>query len=268
MFLDLSRPLDPAVPADPPGLGPHVEYIDHRQAVAEMVSMFPGLKAEDLPGGEAWAVERLVVTTHNGTHMDAPWHYASTMNGGERAWTIDEVPLEWCFQPGVKLDFRDRPDGHLVMAFEVEEAVRSIGHELRPLDIVLMNTGAGAAYGTPQYINSGCGFGRDATLWLLERGIRVVGTDAWSWDVPFAYTRARFAERGNPAIIWEGHKAGRVRGYCQLEKLANLDQLPPSGFTVACFPFTIRGASAGFTRAVAILDGGGARPPGEPAARP
>jgi len=30
--------------------------------------------------------------------------------------------------------------------------------------------------------------------------------------------------------------------------------LPPTGFTVACFPVKIRSASAGWTRAVAILD--------------
>ena len=185
--------------------------------------------------------------------MDAPWHYASTMNGSERAWTIDEIPLDWCFQPGVKLDFRDKPHGHLVSPLELEEELKRIGHSLQPLEIVLMNTSAGAAYGTPQYIHSGCGFGREATLWLLRRGVRVVGTDGWSWDVPFSFTRERFARDQAPAIIWEGHKAGCEQAYCQLEKLANLDKLPPFGFTVSCFPFKIRGGSAGFTRAVALL---------------
>jgi kynurenine formamidase len=55
-------------------------------------------------------------------------------------------------------------------------------------------------------------------------------------------------------LIWEGHKAGREIGYCHLEKLHNLELLPPSGFVVSCFPVKIRGASAGWTRAVAILD--------------
>ena len=30
--------------------------------------------------------------------------------------------------------------------------------------------------------------GREATLYLLERGVRVTGTDAWSWDAPFVHT--------------------------------------------------------------------------------
>ncbi|HEY7644139.1 MAG TPA: cyclase family protein, partial [Hyphomicrobiales bacterium] len=33
----------------------------------------------------------------------------------------------------------------------------------------------------------------------------------------------------------------------------NLEALPATGFLVACFPFKIRGASGGWTRAVAIL---------------
>jgi kynurenine formamidase len=253
MIIDLSNFLENDVPADPPGLGPKIEYIAHKQSLSEMLAMFPGLRENQLPQGEAWGIERLQVTAHNGTHMDAPWHHASTMNGGERAWTIDEIPLEWCLQPGVKLDFRDKPEGHLVSATEVEQELDRIGHALKPLEIVLMNTSAGAAYGTPQYIHSGCGFGREATLWLLDRGVRVVGTDGWSWDVPFSFTRERFARDGDAAIIWEGHKAGLGQAYCQLEKLANLENLPPFGFVVSCFPFKIRGGSAGFTRAVALL---------------
>jgi kynurenine formamidase len=55
-------------------------------------------------------------------------------------------------------------------------------------------------------------------------------------------------------VIWEGHKAGRHIGYCHLEKLHNLEALPDTGFMVSCFPHKIRGASAGWTRAVAIVD--------------
>ena len=99
-FIDISAPLQNDVPADPPGLGPKIEYIDHQQSLPQILPFFPGLKKEDLPDGQGWAVERVQLTTHNGTHLDAPWHYHPTMNEGERAWTIDEVPLEWCFQPG------------------------------------------------------------------------------------------------------------------------------------------------------------------------
>ena len=99
--------------------------------------------------------------------------------------------------------------------------------------------------------------GREAILYLLEQGVRVVGTDAWSWDAPFSFTRQRFADSGDARIIWEGHKAGRDIGYGQMEKLANLDQLPADGFWISCFPYKIEKGSAGFIRAVAFLDGDG-----------
>ena len=253
MIIDLSRAIENDVPADPPGFGPVVSYADHKTGAQEMVSLFPGLHVEDLPDGEGWAMERLSVTTHNGTHVDAPWHYASTTDGGKRAMTIDEMPLDWFLRPGVRLDFRHMESGHVVTARELEEACRTIDYQLKLFDIVLMNTSAGDAYGSDSYLGSGCGFGREATLWLLDRGIKVVGTDAWSWDAPFSYTRKRFATERDPSIIWEGHKAGREGAYCQIEKLANLEVLPPTGFTVSCFPVKIKAGSAGFSRVVALI---------------
>jgi len=253
-FIDISVPLENGVVSDPPAYLPHIDYIDHRTSVSELTSFFPGLKQEDLPQGEAWSFERIQLITHNGTHLDAPYHFASTMNRGERASTIDEVPLDWCFRPGVKLDFRNLDDGHVVSADEVETELRRIGHELQPFDIVLVNTRAGQHYGHDDYLRVGCGIGREATLYLLERGVRLTGIDGWSWDAPFQHTARRYAATGDAKLIWEGHKAGLEIGYCHLEKLHNLEVLPADGFTVCCFPVKIKGASAGWTRAVAILE--------------
>ena len=225
-----------------------------REHGGQIAGFFPGLKKEDLPDGAGWAVENVNLSTHNGTHLDAPYHFHPTMNKGERAITIDEVPLDWCFQPGVKLDFRAMEDGHVITAKEVEDELKRIGHELQPLEIVVVNTRAGSRYGNDDYVNSGCGMGYDATMYLLEKGIRLTGTDAWSWDAPFYFTAQKWAKDHDPSIIWEGHKAGRDIGYCHIEKLHNLESLPGDGFIISCFPHKIRGASAGWTRAVAIFE--------------
>jgi kynurenine formamidase len=252
-LIDISIPLENDVPADPPLQKVSITYRTHGETAGVIAALFPGLKPEQLPEGQGWAVEHAEISTHNGTHVDAPWHYHPTMDGGARAITIDEVPLEWCFQPGVKLDFRHFPDGYLVQPADIDAELARIGHVLQPLEIVVANTRAGARYGQEDYIHSGCGFGRSATLHLVRQGIRVVGTDGWSWDAPFSHTAKRFAETGDAALIWEGHKAGREAGYCQIEKLHNLEALPPDGFVVSCFPVKVRGASAGWTRAVAVL---------------
>lgn len=252
-IIDLAVSLTDQVASDPPGLGPEITYMDHKAGAAEFRGMF-GVPEGALRDDAGAAVERCAITTHNGTHMDAPWHYHPTMNGGERAITIDEVPLEWCFGRGVKLDFRDRPNGHTISAEEVAAELARIGHELQDGDIVLVNTAAGARYGQPDYVATGCGMGREATLYLTERGVKVCGTDAWSWDAPLMMQAARARETGDWSIFWEGHKAGADSVYCHMEKLANLDQLPATGFEVIALPVKVANGSAGWCRPVAILD--------------
>jgi len=253
-LVDLSIPLENEVIADPPSMRPKINYLGHKESFPEMAAFFPGLDQEDLPDGEAWAAETIQLSTHNGTHLDAPFHFASTMNEGQRAITIDEVPLEWCFQPGVKLDFRHLADGAVATADDVSKELARVGHELKPLEIVVVNTRAGLRYGQQDYLSAGCGLGREATLYLLDRGIRLTGTDGWSWDAPFVHTAEKYKRTRDASLIWEGHKAGRITGYCHMEKLHNLENLPADGFMIACFPTKIRSASAGWTRAVAIFE--------------
>ncbi len=256
-FIDISAPMRADIPSDPPHMLAQIEYQDHHQT-ASRIADYMGVRIDQLPDGEYAATERCRISTHNGTHLDAPYHFFSSMNhalkpGGEPSWRIDEVPLEWCFQPAVKLDFRHLPDGYVATPGDVAAELKRIGHELRPLEIVVVNTSAGARYGQENYLDSGCGMGKAATLWMLERGVRLVGTDGWSWDAPFSFTRKRVQETGDVGLIWEGHRAGREIGYSHLEKLHNLEVLPPDGFEIACFPVNVYRASAGWTRAVAIL---------------
>ena len=150
-FVDLSIFLENDVLSDPPAFAPKIEYFTHDQTYEQIEPFFPGLQREDLPDGEGWAVELVTLSTHNGTHLDAPYHFHSTMNKAlgekERAIAIHEVPLEWCFQPAVKLDFTQFADGYVVTAKDVENELKRINHVLEPLEIVVINTRAGKRYG-------------------------------------------------------------------------------------------------------------------------
>ena len=256
-IIDLSVSIENDVPADPPHMMSIIEYYSHKmpQGLTAMQRYFPTLKAEDLPDGESWANENIhQLTPHSGTHMDAPWHYHSTMNEGEPSWTIDQVPLDWCMGDGVMVDFSDKPSGYVCTSKDFQEYFQKVGYTLKPKDIVLIHTNAAAVYGEKKYLSTGCGVGEEGTCWLFSQGVYTVGTDAWSWDAPLGLVAEKFEETGDASIIWEGHKAGRHHAYLQMEKMTNLDQLPPFGFKVIALPIKIKGASAGWVRAIALLN--------------
>lgn len=91
-------------------------------------------------------------------------------------------------------------------------------------------------------------------MWLVGQGIHVIGIDPWTLDREFAAQIADFKRTRDGRYIWPGHFAGITKEYCQIEKLANLDRLPrPHGFYVSCWPVKIKGGSAGWCRAVALV---------------
>lgn len=254
-IIDLSIPIEAEVPSDPGFMIPRINYFDHQHGAGQMESMIPGAGKEDLPGGLGWSYEEISLTTHSGTHLDAPYHYHPSMDKGKRALTIDEVPLEWCFSDGVVLDFSAKEDGYGITAKDVDNELQRIGYDIKPLDIVLIHTGADKYWGTPEYMAKGAGMTRESTLFLLEKGVKITGTDAWSWDRPLSYLSKEFRETKNPDVIWEAHFAGIEIGYCHMEKMANLDTIPaPFGFKVSCFPVKIKNASAGWVRPVCMVE--------------
>jgi kynurenine formamidase len=214
-----------------------------------------GIEPGDVPNGMGWSNEVVTMTTHSGCHMDAPWHYYPTMNGGEPSKTIDQTPLEWCFRDGVHFDFSRRDPRSIIRSDDFKRELDRMEYALKPLDIVLIESGAGPYFGTSSYRDKGAGVGQEGTVWLMKQGIKVVGTDSFTWDMPFSLSGQEYAKTGDRETLWDGHLAGRFCEYYQMEKLANLDKLPPFGFKVICFPVKLRGASASWIRAVAVLDG-------------
>jgi kynurenine formamidase len=249
-FVDLSAPITSDPPETPDALRTEIEFAAHEEGARAIEGMF-GVGPELLRDGEGWAVETFLrFGTHNSTHVDAPWHYNSTVEG-TIAKTIDELPLEWFHAPGVVLDFTAKADGDAITSAEIQAELDRIGHDLAPLDIVLVRTGRDAAYGRLEYMGLGPGVTPEATRWLHERGVRVMGIDAWGWDRPLWMQAEDAKATGEPGIFWAAHQVDLE--YSQIERLVNLDQLPPTGFTVSCFPLRLVGGSAAPARVVALL---------------
>jgi kynurenine formamidase len=249
-LVDLSAPISQSPSEWPDVLRTDVEYADHAAGATQIEALL-GVPARLLRDGEGWATETFTnFGTHNSTHVDAPWHYNSTI-AGEPAETIDQLPLEWFFSDGVVLDMTAKADGERIDVADVEAELDRVGHELKELDIVLVRTGRDAHYEDAGYMALGPGVTPEATHWLFDRGVRVMGIDAWGWDAPLFMQAQEAIERDEQGVFWAAHQADLP--YSQIERLVNLDQLPPTGFKVACFPLRLIGGSAAPARVVAIL---------------
>jgi len=251
-MIDLSVPLEHAAVSEP--MPASIRYLSHEGEGLRQMEQFFGVKPEDLvwSGGQGWAIEEIQAITHTGTHVDAPYHYGATAEG-KPARKIDALPLEWFLAPGVILDMRHKATGEFITVQDLEGALQRIDYRLRPLDIVLLQTGADRRLYSRDYFAQP-GLGREGVLWLTEQGVKVIGIDAYTLDRPFASMVADFRRTGEGKYVWPAHFAGLTREYCQIEKLANLDQVPrPHGFHVSCLPVKIKDASAGWCRAVALV---------------
>jgi kynurenine formamidase len=251
-LVDLSAPIRQSPGDLPDVLRTDIEFMDHAQGAAQIEALL-GVPARLLREREGWATETFTrFGTHNSTHVDAPWHYNSRI-GGEPAETIDSLPLDWFFGPGVVLDMTTKEEGEAIDVPDVEAELERIGHQLGERDIVLVHTGRDRFVDEPEYIALGPGVTVGATLWLYERGVRVMGIDAWGWDGPLHIQAQAALERDEPGIFWAAHQADI--SYSQIERLVNLGELPPTGFQVACFPLKIMGAGAAPARVVGIVPG-------------
>jgi kynurenine formamidase len=249
-LVDLSAPIRPSHPDTPDALRTEIEFSDHAEGAAQVEALV-GVPRRLMRDGEGWAIETFTrFGTHNSTHVDAPWHYNSRI-GGERARTIDELPLDWFLADGVVLDMAAKEDGEAIDVADVEAELQRIGHRLAARDIVLVRTGRDAMYEDPGYVALGPAVTAAATRWLYERGVRVMGIDAWGWDGPLHLQAEQALARDEEGVFWAAHQCDRP--YSQLERLVNLGELPPRGFQVACFPLRIVGGGAAPARVVAIL---------------
>jgi kynurenine formamidase len=212
-----------------------------------------GIGHKDFPDQMGLSTMTYELTTHTGTHLDAPFHYGLGAPDGVAA-TIEKVPLEWCYGRGVVIDLSANSEfvGAIGRA-EIETALAAIDHQLSEGEIVLIRTGAEDRNGTADYFARYRGVSVKAIDYMLDSGVRVIGTDAFSFDPPFCEMLDSYEASKDRNVLWPAHVLGRKRPYIQIERVTGLGALPaPTGFMVACFPIKLTGADAAWSRVVAI----------------
>jgi kynurenine formamidase len=235
-LIDLSMPVDNDMVTFPKIIAPTLEMYQDWREYAEQIGA--------TEHGVDWltATYRVELSDHVGTHMDSLRHLRDDAPGPEG------IPLEYCYGDGVVLDFRHKEIGSGISAQEVRDALGTIDYTLKPLDIVLIMTGAGAYQAEQRYLRDHPGMTAEAIHWLLDQGIMMIGIDAITLDPPVwaMFERKQF---------WEAHRVMLEREYYHLENLTNLDLIPtPFGFKLSLFPVKWVNTTGAPVRAVAIVD--------------
>ncbi|MCX8012607.1 MAG: cyclase family protein [Desulfobacterota bacterium] len=233
----------------------HLNWVMLKKTLWGRIAFFLGkriIRPEDLPDGEFLSLETVHCPVHIGTHVDFSYHFGSTSEG-RPAKTINELPLEWCFSDGVVLDFSMKKPGEVIYPADIKMALAKINYQIKPKDIVLLRTDADKFFGTPEYLTNYPGVSPEALAYILDQEVKVIGIDALGFDRPYRFMMADFLRTNDVSYLWPAHFFGRKREYAHIERLANLSQLPPSGFRVICFPVKISEAGAAWARVVAIV---------------
>ncbi len=251
-IIDLSKPIK-YNKDDPWFMKVKIKHKPHRQA--KWLIRFLGLPFRLFPKDFiGWADDTIQkMGVHSTTHIDAPWHYSPTTNG-KKSKTIDEIPLDWCLGEGLVIDMKHKADFDPITITDIDSFLSTNELIIKPGMIVLIKTGRDKFNGTKDFHKIGTGMSAEATEWLIDKGIKVMGIDSWGWDLPLPYMLKKVKETGDSEFFWEAHLVGKNKEYCHMEQLVNLDMLPYNGFKIAVFPLKIVGASAAPARVVAIFD--------------
>ncbi len=251
-IVDLSKPIKYNAD-DPWFMKVKIKHKPH--AKAKWLLRALGLPFKYFPKGfVGWADDTIQkMGVHSTTHIDAPWHYSPTTNG-QKAKTIEQMPLELGFADGIVIDMKHKADFDAITVADIEHFLTKNELSIEPGMIVLIKTGRDKFNGTKDFHKIGTGMSAEATNWLIDKGIKVMGIDSWGWDLPLHYMMEQAKKTGNTELFWEAHLVGQDKEYWHIEQLVNLDALPYTGFKVAVFPLKIVGASAAPARVVAMIN--------------
>ena len=213
-----------------------MRIIDLTRTVSEGMPVFPGTGGPSLAAAatlekDGFRETLLRLTSHTGTHMDAPAH---VLEGGA---TLDEMPASQIAGKAAVIDCRSCAPGSEIPLGRILAA----GDAAREAQFLLFLTGWGRHWGSDAYFRDYPLLSREALQWIAASGKKGIGLDAASPDPvdETALTRHRLLLSGGSFVI--------------VENLCRLEELPGGLFDFFALPLKFRGADGAPVRAVAVL---------------
>lgn len=189
------------------------------------------------------AVNRLALSEHTGTHVDALNH----MGRAQRGQSIDTMPLSQFYTAGLCLDLSHKGPDELIEPDELRAALVVADLTIEQGDTVLLYTDHyRRTFGTADWPR-GPGLSADAARWLGEQGIAAFGVEPMAPGVRHV---------SNKAV----HRICGELGFTHYENMVNLYRLVGRGrFRFIALPLRIRGGTGSPVRAVAVFEEASAR---------
>lgn len=214
-----------------------MKVIDLTQMISNDMPVFPGtaparLEAANTIEKDHFRETMFHITSHTGTHMDAPSHLF------EEGTTLDELPAEQFVGKALVIDCRDLKAGDII-GMERIEAVKELADKV---DFLLFHTGWDKNWGKDDYFGDYPVVSMEICQYALESGKKGLGFDTIGIDPVSDMLLPRHRKLlGNRDIVI-------------IENLTNLDKTGGGLFTFAALPLKYKDADGAPTRAVAILE--------------
>ena len=183
---------------------------------------------------EGRETRKITLGTHTGTHVDAPRHVIPA------GMTIERTDLSIYYGPACVIDFSKLEDKTEITPAMISER---IGDSFPPR--ILFRFDWERRLGSLEYYSHHPYLSESACHWLVDRGVRLVGTDAPMPDDP---RNGRGTDRDSP-----NHTILLGKGVALLEYLVNLASIPAGDFILSAFPLPIENGDGAPVRAVAII---------------
>lgn len=226
-----------------------LEAVDLTHTMEEKMPTFPSHSKYYLnrwlsPGDPA-LVNVMIIGDHAGTHFDAPAHFVHDENSPVRKFA-DEVDCMALVGRAKKLTFGPFAPDNATVSVEDIRAWEAENTEICEDDIVFFDYQWGRDKWGPvdesnAFLENWPGLSKSAVDYLIEKKIRVAGTDCASID-----------SADGDGFVFPGHFELLGSGILIIENLANLHLLP-SEFIFMAFPLKIKLAGGSPIRAVALI---------------